>query len=789
MMMKACRISFIVVFFLFKSFLLQASSLDLITQTLRGRVVDTDTKAAIAYANILIIASHPPLGAVTDEDGYFAIRNVPLGRVSVKVSYLGYEEMVLPNIQVISGRETVLNIEIREAFRELKEVVVSARQHKSEVGNEMAMLSSRNVSVEESNRFAGAFSDPARLVSSFAGVGADGLGNNDIIVRGNNSRFIQWRLEGIEIPNPNHFSAEGLTGGPINALNSQMLANSDFFTGAFAPQYGNVLSGIFDMKLRNGNFNKREYTFTASVLGTDFTLEGPFKMGGKSSYLFNYRYSTLGLLDQMNLVDFNGIPKYQDLSFKILMPTAKLGTFTLFGLGGDSNFNLEFEDKNNPSENVVVEQLRQDSRLGIVGLKQFLPLSSRTYINTAISVSNNGATLRAFRSFGQTPDLKLSHDMDFNNNTYRVNSVYNYRYNSRNLFQAGVVLSRMDFSLNSKYFDRINEIYIENQDNTGKADQVQGFMSWKWRITEQLSMVNGLHTQKTSMNDELTLEPRLAMRYDVSPRQAFTAGFGLHSHMTSISNYYARIADEAGQLYSPNTNMGLLMARHYVLGFENRLSQNLFVKIEAYYQDLYNIPVEAHTSYSLINQVDIFTDRVLENKGKARNTGIEFTLERYLANQYYFLITASVFDSKYVAGDGKWRNTRFNGNYIGNFLFGREFNVGPENKNVFGLNSKISLLGAQRQLYVKHHESVLQGIAVYDEPNAFIFKGDDVFSMNMAVNYRINKPRVSHEFKIDIQNLTNNQSFIMDYYDDANQEVEKLKQLPILPVLSYTLNF
>lgn len=170
-------------------------------------------------------------------------------------------------------------------------------------------------------------------MSSFAGIINEGSGNNDIIVRGNNPRFIQWRLEDIEIPNPNHFAIEGLTGGPINALNSQMLANSSFYSGAFASQYGNALSGIFDMKLRKGNDEKQEYSFSLGVLGLDFTAEGPISRKNKSSYLVNYRYSTLSLLDDIGLVDFGGVPRYQDLSFKFYFPTENSGIFTLFGLG------------------------------------------------------------------------------------------------------------------------------------------------------------------------------------------------------------------------------------------------------------------------------------------------------------------------------------------------------------------------------------------------------------------------------------------------------------------------
>ena len=303
-------------------------------------------------------------------------------------------------------------------------------------------------------------------------------------------------------------------------------------------------------------------------------------------------------------------------------------------------------------------------------------------------------------------------------------------------------------------------------------------------------MVTGLHSQATSQNKEVTLEPRSSLRYNLPKGQALTAGVGVHSNMTSLSNYYALVYDNNGNSSTPNQSLELLKARHYVLGYENILSKNLFLKVEAYYQDLYNIPIEAgNSSYSLINQQFEFSDRVLINEGRGRNIGLELTLERYFANNYYFLVTASLFDSRYEGGDKVWRNTRFNGNYIANGLFGKEFKVGKGKNNILGINSKIALLGANRQLNINFEESKARGQVVYDETNAFERKGEDIFTLNLAISYRVNKQRLSHEFKIDIQNLTNNASVIDYYYNDVNKSVEEVLQLPMLPILSYTINF
>ncbi|MBK6265510.1 TonB-dependent receptor [Marivirga sp. S37H4] len=762
-------------------------SAQVLTQTIRGKIIDTDSKSPIAFANIIVTGSQPLLGATSDTDGYFTIEAVPVGRATIKVSYIGYEDKLIPNLVVISGKETVLDIELKESFETLNEVTVSARQHKSEINNEMAQVSSRSLSVEESKRYAGGIGDPARLVSSFAGVGSTGEGNNDIIVRGNNPRYIQWKLEGTEIPNPNHFSQEGLTGGPINALNSQMLANSEFYTGAFAPEFGNALSGIFDMRLRKGNSEKREHSFSIGVLGTDLTTEGPFKKGGKSSYLINYRYSTLAIISSLGFLDFGGVPKYQDLSFKVFIPTEKAGTFSFFGLGGLNNIKSEFYDPENEEE--VNEEFQQKGQLGVAGVSHIINLNKKAYISSTLSYSNNGSEYSSSRIFDSSV-LQEDQKANTSNNIVRLNTSLNYKLNNRHQFQLGSVSSQFNFDFKTRYFDSAADQFIQGQDITGTASLYQSFITWKWRASEKLSLVNGIHSQNTSENDEITFEPRSSLRYELPKGQAITAGIGVHSNMTSLSNYNTIVYDEEGNKSTPNSSLELLKARHYVLGYENRLSKNLFLKVEGYYQDLYDIPVEeGNSSYSLINQTYEFSDRVLVNEGKGRNIGLELTLERYFANNYYFLVTGSLFDSKYKASDDVWRNTLFNGNYIANGLFGKEFMVGKSKNNVIGINSKLSLLGARRVMTIDLEKSIESGSVVHDEANAFQKKGEDVFSLNLAISYRINKPRLSHEFKIDVQNVTNNTAVIDYYYYDVNKSIEKVEQLPMLPVLSYTLNF
>lgn len=759
------------------------------TQTLRGRIVDIDSKSAIPFASVVIDNSDPMIGVTSDIDGNFKIENVPVGRVTLKISSIGYELVTIPNVLLISGKETVLYIDMKESFTQLEEVEIRANK-RNESSNDMALLSSKQLSIEESKRHAGAISDPARLVSSFAGVSNEGSGNNDIIVRGNNPRFIQWRLEGIEIPNPNHFAIEGLTGGPINALNSQMLDNSEFYSGAFAPEYGNALSGIFDMKLRKGNDEQQEYSFSVGVLGIDFTAEGPMGKKGTDSYLFNYRYSTLSLLDDAGVVDFGGVPKYQDLSYKVFVSTKKAGHFTFFGLGGVSKISFVTEDEDN--EDLILEDGAQKSMLGVSGIKHFIPFGDKTYLKSTVSFGYNSSELIEKRPY-RDEALKEFYNAELNNQTYRAVSTLHHKFNAKHKIQVGLSNAFNQFDFENEFFSVSEEQYRIGQANNGSANFSQGFFSWQWRVTELLTAVSGVHFSKSSLNRKVAGEPRLALKYQLNETQNLNAGFGLHSKMSSLPNHYAIVYQEDGSYTTPNKDLELMQAAHYVLGYENTLTPNLFFKAEAYYQHLYNIPVGVTpaSQYSLINQDDIFVDKALVNEGEGRNIGIELTLERYFSKQYYFLITTSIYDSKYKARTGGWKESRYNGNYVGNMLFGKEFTVGQKESTdkTISVNSRVTLLGGRRYTPINLEESIQQDKEVLYEELSFSKKADDVLYLNLAATYRINKPKLSHEIKLDIQNITNNQTAIDYYYNSIRDEIGEISQLAILPVLSYTINF
>lgn len=756
-------------------------------QTIRGTIKDQDTEMPLIGATIMVLNSDPILGSITDLEGNFRIERVPVGRVTLKVTYVGYEEKLIPNLLVDAAKEVVLDIPIIESVSSLETIVVTAEKNKGEVLNEMAMVSARTFSVDETKRYAGSFGDPARMVASFAGVTSNAEGNNDIVVRGNSPRGILWRLEGIEIPNPNHFANEGSTGGPINALNNNMLSDSDFFTGAFSPEYGNALSGVFDMKLKKGNNQRREYTAGFSTLGLDFTAEGPFKKGYDGSYLANYRYSSLALIDNLGITDFGGVPKYQDLSFNVYLPVNRNHFISVFGLGGISSIDAEWEDSGIP-----LERGQFGTDMGTVGLSHTFLMNNQSYLKTTFS--GTATVMKGFYEFPEegADDYYLVEEEQFQKTNLRIASTYNHKFNAKHKMETGFIYSRLGFDMftNSRNFDLDRmELIMEDE---GTSDAIQAFTSWKYRVNEAVTMVSGLHFLHFALNGSSSIEPRAALNWQTSPRGTFSLGVGVHSRLESVSTYLATYYDEDGTASIPNRNLSPTRAAHYVLGYEYVINPNTRLKAEVYYQDLFDVPIEDSdtSTFSLLNSTDGYVSKALVNRGTGRNYGIEFTLEQFLHKGFYYMFTGSLYESFYTSGDGIERKTAFNGNYATNFLLGKEFRMGkPEKNKVFFVNTKMTLLGGQRSTPINYDASVEAGYEVRYEDRPFSQKSDDIFIANLAVGTRRNKGNTTREFKLDIQNVANGQAVVNEYYHPVNQKIYKGKQLGMFPTISYSISF
>lgn len=763
-----------------------AGSAQQIQQTVRGTIIDQDSQIPLIGATVVVVESSPLIGATTDKEGRFRISGVPVGRVTLKISFIGYEDRTIPNLLLGSAKEEIIDVALAESVNKLEEIVVSGNAEKGEALNEMAISSAHTFSVEETSRYAGSFDDPARMVTAFAGVNGDAEGNNDIIVRGNSSKGILWRLEGIAIPNPNHFSAEGSTGGPINALSSKMLSNSDFFTGAFAPEYGDATSGVFDMKLKRGNNERREYTAGISTLGLDITAEGPFKEGDRGSYIANYRYSALDLLDKAGIVDFGGVPRYQDLSFKIQLPASNKHNFALFGLGGMSSIDTEEKE-----DDILVGKFNGKNKLGVLGLSHTWQMNEDMYLKSSLAAtgSDNASTFVVPNDDGTFDERERG---NIGKSSLIAATTFNYKINTRHKIESGLIFTRLNYNMNTYSWDAEQQQLLNELSDKGHSSTIQAFATWKYRVSESLTMIGGVHYLQFALNNNNSIEPRFAMKWAMTERQSFNIGAGLHSKLESVSTYLAKRYADDETFTQPNEDLEISKAAHFVIGYDNQIAANMNFRIETYYQHLYDVPVENSTasSFSLLNVTEGYTTRNLENEGTGRNYGVELTLERYLHNGLYYMSTVSLFRSLYTAMDGVERKSAFDNNYVANLIGGKEFNVGKSAKHkVLFVNAKLAVVGGKRYSPINLEESINAGTEVIDEVNPFSKKGDDIFRTDFSIGLRRNRKRATTELKLDIQNVLNNQTVVGEYYSDETESIQQNTQLGLLPTISYKISF
>jgi len=765
----------------------QGSNIQL-TQTIRGTIVDKDSKTTIPGAHVIILNYEPTLGAISDLDGLFYITGVPIGRHTLKCSFMGYEDVILSNILVSSGKEIVLRVEMMEKYVNMKAVEIKASEQKGDVLNKMAAVSARSFTVEETGRYAGSFNDPSRMAMSFAGVAPNNSGSNELIIRGNSPQGLLWQLEGVDIPNPNHFSPEGGTGGPISILNNTTLANSDFFTGAFPAEYGDAFSGVFDIRMRNGNNERNEYTLQLGLLGAEAAAEGPFKKGKSGSYLINYRYSTLAILETIGVkIVGDAVPKFQDMTFKVHLPTKKAGVFSVFGIGGISTIHIE--DKT--TEDVVYSKADSKNYMGTIGISNMYPFSSKTYLKTVVSFAGSGNTWDEFVNYNS--DNFYLRDKDrFYQYDISARTTLNHKFNARHFIKTGIYYKKMNYDLLSKYWDERFGGLTTELDEDGSSYSMQYFTSYRFRISEQLTFTGGVHMLYFGLNKNLSIEPRAGLKWQFHPLQSLSIGYGKHSRMESVSTYLAFTENPQGLPIQSNKDMDFIKAHHFVVGYDNKITENLYLKAEVYYQQLYNVPVDGSDTgvYSIINQFEWFTKQALVNEGKGYNYGLEVTLEKYFSNDYYFLLTGSIFESKYKAGDGIWRNTRFNNGYVINALAGKEFRLGdPSTNRKLIVSLKATYGGGYWYTPVDLEESRKRQYTVLDESQYLNRQTKEIIRMDMKVGLRWNRPASTHLIELDIQNVTNTQSLGGHFYNPQTDEIDKWTSVGIIPSLNYRIQF
>ncbi len=789
------KTKFILLTFLQLFLISLAYSQETIFQSLSGKIIDSGSGTGIAQANVLIKNETFEKGIVTDENGTFTITEIPVGRYNIFVSHIGYAHEVQRDVLLEAGKEKYMAIQLDFSPYELQELTIT------DEGNfldNLEKISFYPFSLEQSQRVAATFYDPARMVLSFPGVTSANDEANNISVRGNAPYTNSWRLQGADIVNPNHLTNAGtfsdrpsVVGGGVSILSAQLMDRTQFLTGAFPANYGNALGGIMDIHLREGNTNEAEYTAQVGLLGIDVAAEGPFGKNSDDSYLINYRYSTIGLLQSIGIEVSPEEITFQDLSFHVNLNTKKNSQWGLFGILGLSSEKFESE-KDSTQWELIEDRVdtKFSSDMGAIGITNKTILGKRSSLNTVLALSEIQTERNAYYVEEDYQPTLFEQDV-YDQGILTLNSVFQTKTKNNHQLSAGIIANHYYFNLFSQSKNDTEEPFTEHVNNKGNYQVFKAFGEWKPIISSKVAGIVGLHALYFDLNDEVSVEPRLGLTYFTNQRSSLSIHYGLISQSHFPQAYFVTTEDN-GQLSYPNKDLKLSKSHQVNLSYSYKINALTTMKIEAYYQHHFNVPVSSdiESTFSLLNSVDVFIDEELVNEGTGDNMGLELMIDRAFKNGFYFTLSSSVYDSKYTALDGIERNTRYNGSYANTFTFGKEIQSLKNNKNrIFGANFRLIWQGGYRHTPIDETASEDSGRTEFVDSEAFTLKYNDFFRTDLRIYLKKNKPKYTRTLSLDIQNLTNQENIGYQYYDRFTESVETRYQLGILPVINYRVEF
>jgi Carboxypeptidase regulatory-like domain len=755
-----------------------------ILQSVEGRVTDGFSKP-LSGATVQLIGSDTVLYQTSDSEGKFSLATNP-GRYQLIVSFTGFSNSD-QELLVIAGKSSQLSIVLNESTVQLKDIEVKAGQAQSETPG------SYSISIEKTMRVPANFFDPVRMATSLPGVVATNDQSNSISVKGYSPNALLWRLQGLDIVNPNHLANAGTlsdkpvaNGGGVSILSSQVLDKTQFYSGALPVQYGNALSGAMDMSLRPGSKSKREHTVQASLIGIDLATEGPMSKrnaegNAKSSYLINYRYSTIGLLSLAGVNFGDEKINFQDLSFHLDFDGKRGRHLSVFGFGGLSS-NI-FDRKDTSEWETEKDRYDIDFTGQVYGLGFMSTVFSGEKSNFKMGLAVSGQNQsRKSQSAGQTLSAELPNYIfreKYQSDRTLISATMNYSLRLSPSFNllAGMVATALYHQMDVETVTpMIFDDAFPNLMGTVNGILWQPYLSTTWN-TKIATITTGVRYVHFSYNGSSSIEPRVNISTQIFKGQ-LSGAYGITGQMQQTQTYLA----------FDNKDLGLTRAHQFSVSYHKTFELGISLMANAYYHKLFNVPVSIGSlPYSTINQTDDFVSGNLLSNGLGKNRGVEVSIEKKFTNQLYFLGGGSWYGSGYSNGNSNYLTSRYNGKYTFTFSGGKEWN--RRKNKTFGVHSRILYLGGLRQQQINLATSREYGNTMYMNDNIFPIQLPDYFRMDLRVSWRKNKPGYTRTLSIDIQNLTNQQNTAYKYYDTFLKKVETKDQLGLIPVVVYRIDF
>ncbi|MDR2652017.1 MAG: carboxypeptidase-like regulatory domain-containing protein [Prevotellaceae bacterium] len=771
---------FITIFFLLVTFSVQA-------QFINGYVTDADTKQPLK--GVIISVSELNINAESDSIGFWSLK-IPAGTYSVRFQLLGYETVLVSDVFVVTGKQRYLSVNMKESLTLLEEIIITPDTRSYNT------ISRLQINPAELSHIPGHANDPVRMLTAMPGINNTADERNDLVVRGNSAIGTLWRIEGIEVFNPNHYAFSGVNGGAVSLLNKDILGVSSFYTGAFPAEFGNVFSGVFDANFREGNTNKYEFSADINNMDLNVVAEGPIPLKKrKSSFVAGFRQSTIPVFDIINKKYrelLGATPVFTDFSFK-LVSRNKLGAKTVFwGMMGKSILDLPANTGSNLTpQNILAQTITASSGLS----HQFFigkQVNVKTVLGTSYLKTDNGMSSSYYKyqivdnskslSMGITSDIKL---------------------NRKNILKEGINIRFMDLNL----VTNISQYTFQIQKN---VHTLNAFTEWKHNFSQKLLLTSGVHYFMFSLNKHYRIEPRILLLYSLK-KYNFELALGEYSKQNPINLYLARAVDN-GQEFFPNQNLDFIKSRQAVLSFSGKLFHKVNFRTELYYQQHYDVAIARSTPYS-DNDLYLFSSAlnlayyaedinlqniVYDNTGKGYSKGIEGMIYFDNIHDFSMNISGSLIESKYFCRKG-WYNTLFNNSFALKVFVGKKFNI--NNRTVLRTDIATNWLGGRRYTPVDCDLSYANYYYYYDNDDIsspvpdysryFEKRYPDYFRLDFKTSLIINLKSVTHIFAVDIRNLTNHKNIYSQsiYFENGQITSSTINQLQLIPIVSYKLLF
>ncbi len=781
------------IYFGFLAFFMSFSLLAQVPQqNIRGEVHDILTAEPYDGVSLFLLASSTESIAevLSDEQGRFIFENIPIGRYLIRAEYVGYQSVIISEVLVRSGKETILNILLEEnGTYDLETITVKGTRETIS-----HPVSIKTLTIEETLRFPATYYDPARLAITLPGVVNTNDQSNGLSIRGHSPNALSWRLEGAEIVNPNHTPNAGtasdrvtLSGGGVNMLSAQMLGNTTFLTGAFPAAYGNALGGIMDMNLREGNRKEHEFTAQIGLIGIDLAAEGPFGKNQNSGFSANYRYSTVGLLSQLGVDLGDEEISFQDIAVKADFLNKKGGKLSLFVIAGESK-NIFAAQRDTSAWEFQKDRfdIKFKSFTAIQGISYGQSIGEKSYWKTSFVYSGTNNRRTGNRLADDFTTTLLENDV-ISYQKAALHSVFSHKLSARNRFKIGLDATMHAFDLTAEDFQ-----IMQFSGGQGRGALWQPYVQFNSRLSSKLSADIGLHASVFGFNNTKAIEPRAALKYQLNEKNSLSLAYGLHSQMQLPQLYLAQTTNTE----SDNQNLELTKAHHLVLAYNFQPKSGDNFIIEAYYQHLFDVPepFSGGSNFSALNLVENFTNEPLQSTGSGRNVGLEISWQKYFTGKFYYLINTSLYDAKYTDVNGNVNNTRYNGNYIFNLTGGKEWTYSKQKKKgervkTFGVNVRIAYAGGFRYTPIDVAASQLSGATIFQDDLPFSEQFPSYFKTDARLYWKRSKVGRSTVWALDFQNLTNQKNAAFRYYDTLKGEIVTKNQLGLLPILSWKTEF